>query len=215
VEILDITLNMFLKSYKVNSLTHVGKKFWNHGGKIILSESASEELFSQEITFPIQFELSHNNKKTHCGVWEFTAKENYCYLPEWMMKMLNLKENDLVEIKNVSLPKATFIKFNPHNILFLQLEDPKSILEHYLPEYTCLTIGDTIVINHMDTEYYLDVVELKPETAVLINETNCELEFQTNTAKPISTKPLEKKNPSKFSSKNCFIPFSGTGHKLN
>ena len=50
-------------------------------------------------------------RRTHCGVLEFTAPEGNCYVPFWMMQNLMLEEGGVLSVKNVSLPKATFVKF--------------------------------------------------------------------------------------------------------
>jgi ubiquitin fusion degradation protein 1 len=204
---------MFTNQYRVKSIHKTGKEHWNHSGKIIFPVSASEELFSQEITFPIQFEISSQTKTTHCGVWEFTAKEGFCYLPDWLMEQLNIKENDIISVKNVSLTKANFIKFNAQTESFLLLDDPKTILEQHLPEFTCLTVGDIIPIPYSGFVYMLQVMELKPNHAVLINETDCELEFY----EPPKTNqvPINKNLKKSFPVQNKFTPFSGKGYKLN
>ena len=52
-------------------------------------------------------------RRTHCGVLEFTAPEGNCYVPFWMMQNLMLEEGGVLSVKNVSLPKATYVKFKP------------------------------------------------------------------------------------------------------
>lgn len=47
-------------------------------------------------------------KETHAGVLEFIAPEGRVYLPPWMMNTLLLKEGDLIQLKNVTLPLGMF-----------------------------------------------------------------------------------------------------------
>lgn len=46
---------------------------------------------------------------------------------------------DLVNLKNVSLPKGSFIKIQPHITKFIDIANPKAVLETALRNFTCLT----------------------------------------------------------------------------
>jgi ubiquitin fusion degradation protein 1 len=50
---------------------------------------------------------------------------------------------------------------------------------NFLTKYTCLTAGETITVTEGDRRYRLDVVEAQPEPAVLVLETDCEVDFAT------------------------------------
>lgn len=56
-----------------------------------------------------------------------------------MMQNLKLTEGGLINLKNVSLPKGTFVKIQPHTTDFLDISDPKAVLETSLRGFTCLT----------------------------------------------------------------------------
>jgi Ubiquitin fusion degradation protein UFD1 len=56
-----------------------------------------------------------------------------------MMDNLLLGVGDLVNLRNVSLPKGTFIKIQPHSKDFLDISNPKAVLETSLRSFTCLT----------------------------------------------------------------------------
>ena len=68
-------------------------------------------------------------RTTHCGVLEFVADEGKVYIPYWMMQNLTLEENGLLRVESASLPVATFAKFQPHSCDFLDLTNPKAVLE--------------------------------------------------------------------------------------
>jgi len=208
---------MFQETFTALSIDKIGKFHWNQSGKIILPSSVSNKIFTMMVTFPLHFELENleTSKKVHCGVWEFTAPDGICYLPECMMQNLNIQDGSIVKITDVNLPKATFLKLEPQGAGFLHLDDPKLVLENHLPTHTCLTLGDIINVPYKDCVYKLKVVELLPSNAVLITETDCELEFlvakeQHNVIKQPQQLPKPKKttNPT-------FVPFSGRGHKLS
>lgn len=56
-----------------------------------------------------------------------------------MMDNMLLSVGELVNLKNVSLPKGSFIKIQPHTSDFLEISDPKAVLETSLRSFTCLT----------------------------------------------------------------------------
>ena len=95
-----------------------------------------------------------------------------------MMQNLLLSEGSLITIKNVSLPKAKFVKFRPQSVEFLSISNPRAVLENSLRKFTCLTLGDHIAIQYLDQNYYLEVKEVKPSDAVSIIETDCEVDFE-------------------------------------
>ena len=126
---------------------------------------------------------------SHCGVMEFVADEGVVYLPFWMMENLCLQEGQMVEFQNISLPKGTFVKLRPHTTDFLDISNPKAVLEHTLRNFTCLTVGDTIAVNYNNKKYLIDIVEAKPQEQVSIIETDCEVDF----APPKDYKEPERK----------------------
>ena len=65
-----------------------------------------------------------------------------------MMQNLALQEGDLTQIKSVSLPKGRYVKLQPHTTDFLDISNPKAVLEKTLRSFTCLTVGDQIVIHY-------------------------------------------------------------------
>jgi ubiquitin fusion degradation protein 1 len=93
------------------------------------------------------FSRNQTQRTTHCGVLEFVADEGKVYIPYWMMQNLTLEEGGILQVKKLpfiiwasfekklliastqvesaSLPVATFAKFQPHSVDFLDLTNPK------------------------------------------------------------------------------------------
>ena len=115
--------------------------------------------------------------KTHCGVMEFSAQEGLCYMPYWMMQNLLLKEGDIVKVANVSLKKASFVKFRPRTKDFLDISNPKAVLEKSLRTYSCMTAGDQICIPYNGKKYFIDVLEVRPDGKASIIETDVSIDF--------------------------------------
>ena len=75
------------------------------------------------------------NSVTHfkfSGVLEFVADEGKVYIPYWMMQNLAIDQGGLLMVESASLPVATFAKFQPHSVDFLDLTNPKAVLESKL-----------------------------------------------------------------------------------
>ncbi|XP_012827863.1 PREDICTED: ubiquitin fusion degradation protein 1 homolog [Erythranthe guttata] len=143
------------------------------------------------------FEISNPraSKVTHCGVLEFTADEGLIYLPFSMMENMQLKDGDIVRVKNASLPKGTYVKMQPHKTDFLDVSNPKAVLETSLRSYTCLTTGDTIMVVHNNKEFYINILETKPSNAISIIETDCEVDFAPPLDYKEPEKPVKSKRP--------------------
>jgi len=132
--------SIFIRSYKVYSPAFIGKPEVNKGNKIILPSSALHELARLQISYPMTFMISNPQmaKKSYCGVLEFSAEEDMCHLPVWLMHNLFLEEGAEVILRNVTLDKGTFMKFRPHETKFIDLPDPKAVLERELTNYATI-----------------------------------------------------------------------------
>lgn len=80
-------------------------------------------------TNPMTFKLTNMaaNKILHCGVLEFVADEGNIHVPYWMLKNLGLEEGEPVHVTSVVLPTATFARFQPQSVSFLDIYDPKAV----------------------------------------------------------------------------------------
>ncbi|CAI0393373.1 unnamed protein product [Linum tenue] len=177
----DPSSSTFEQFYRCYPVAFLDKPHLEKGNKVIMPPSALERLASLHIDYPMLFEL-HNpsiERVTHCGVLEFVAEEGLIYLPYWMMENLLLQEGDLVQLRNASLEKGTYVKLQPHSTDFLDVSNPKAIT------------GDTILVAYNDKKYYINIVETKPSAAVSVVETDCEVDF----APPLDYKEPEKPAP--------------------
>uniref|UniRef100_A0A8C1ZYQ0 Ubiquitin recognition factor in ER-associated degradation protein 1 n=1 Tax=Cyprinus carpio TaxID=7962 RepID=A0A8C1ZYQ0_CYPCA len=184
------------------------------GGKIIMPPSALDQLSRLNITYPMLFKLTNKNsdRMTHCGVLEFVADEGICYLPHWMMQNLLLEEGGLVQVESVNLMVATYSKFQPQSPDFLDITNPKAVLENALRNFACLTTGDVIAINYNEKIYELRVMETKPDKAVSIIECDMNVDFDA----PLGYKEPERHMQLRLISW-CFSPqaFTGSGNRLD
>ncbi|KAA3456696.1 ubiquitin fusion degradation protein 1-like protein [Gossypium australe] len=208
----------FEQCYRCYSVSFINKAHLEKGDKVIMPPSALDRLASLHVDFPLLFELTNApvGRVSHCGVLEFVADEGLMYLPHWMMENLLLEEGDIVLVKSASLAKATYVKLQPHTMDFLDISNPKAILEITLRSYSCLTVGDTIMVPYNDKKYYIDIVEAKPSPAVSVIETDCEVDF----APPLDYKEIHSnKRPleveEELPKKIMLVPFSGSSRRLD
>ncbi|KAL7680097.1 putative ubiquitin fusion degradation protein Ufd1 [Plasmopara halstedii] len=170
----------FDEHYRVYPVSFCDKAHLEDGDKILLPPSALEMLARLHIEYPMLFKVTNEgvDRSSHCGVLEFSAPEGSCYMPYWMMQNLFVKEGGILNIQNVSLPKATFVKLRPQSQAFLDISNPRAVLEGSLRKFSCMTIGDTICLQYNNKNYMLDVREVKPAPAACIIETDCEVDFE-------------------------------------
>jgi ubiquitin fusion degradation protein 1 len=171
----------------------------------------------------MQFQIQNESsgRVSHCGVLEFTGEENSVFLPNWMMENMQLQERDLVIVKNASLDRGTYMKLQPHTTDFIHVSNMKDLLEDILRNFSCLTVGDTITINHNSKKFYINILETKPSAAINIIDTDCEVEF----APPLDYKEPEKPAPKNAATvedqekqakeKGKFVPFQGLARRLD
>ncbi|KAF8564325.1 hypothetical protein P879_09807 [Paragonimus westermani] len=146
---------------------------------VIMPPSVLEVLSRLNVQYPMLFKLTNAqaNRTTHCGVLEFVADEGNIYVPYWMLRNLLLEEGGLVWVTNAALPVASFAKFQPQSTDFLDISNPKAVLENLLRDFACLTVGDVIAINYNERMYELKVLETQPEDAVSIIECDMRVDF--------------------------------------
>eukprot|EP00928_Gymnodinium_smaydae_P040633 TRINITY_DN27543_c0_g1_i1.p1 TRINITY_DN27543_c0_g1~~TRINITY_DN27543_c0_g1_i1.p1 ORF type:complete len:348 (+),score=94.63 TRINITY_DN27543_c0_g1_i1:62-1045(+) len=169
----------FDRQYQAFPVSFLGREDLEKGNKIILPQSALDHLARLNISYPMLFEVVNTSagRRTHCGVQEFVADEGTCFLPYWMLCNLLLSEGDIVRITNTSLPKGTFVKLQPVSSDFLDIHNPRAVLENSLRNFATLTVGDCIVIHYNTKKYEIEIAECKPANAVSIIEADVNVDF--------------------------------------
>mmetsp|Transcript_20924 Transcript_20924/g.45434 ORF Transcript_20924/g.45434 Transcript_20924/m.45434 type:complete len:396 (+) Transcript_20924:87-1274(+) len=172
----------FEEQYHCYSVAYCDKAHMEKGDKILLPPSAFDTLARLQVDYPMLFKLTSmgsdgRERRTHCGVLEFTAEEGCVYIPFWMMQNLLIEEGSLLTVTNVSLPKATFVKLQPQSVDFLEISNPRAVLEHALRNFSCVTVGDIIQIPYNNKNYHFALQDVKPNPAACIIETDCNVDF--------------------------------------
>ncbi|CAJ2510978.1 Uu.00g066030.m01.CDS01 [Anthostomella pinea] len=154
----------------------------NYGSKIFLPPSALQKISTLHVQWPLMMELVNGDKErqTHAGVLEFVAEEGRAYIPQWMMQTLQLDVGDMIQIKSTSLELAKLVKLQPQSTNFLDISDPKAVLERAFRNFATLTKGDVFNFEYNDEVYEMAVLEVKPETekmGVCMIETDVSVDF--------------------------------------
>jgi ubiquitin fusion degradation protein 1 len=99
------------------------------------------------------------------------------------MKTLALDSGDLVQIKSTDLPPGHFVKLQPQSPTFLDISDPRAVLENAFRNFSCLTKGDIFSFSYNNETYDIAVLEVKPDNdqhhAIVTMETDLEVDFAT------------------------------------
>ncbi|KAK9364620.1 ubiquitin fusion degradation protein UFD1-domain-containing protein [Lipomyces kononenkoae] len=171
----------YFRCYPVVMMPGAERENLNYGGKIILPPSALNKLTRLNISYPMLFELKNEELEliSHAGVLEFIAEEGRVYLPQWMMERLALQPGSLVVITSTNLPQGSFVKIEPQSPEFLNISDPKAVLENALRNFTTLTVDDVFEIKYNNKIYRIRVLEIKPssKTGISVVETDLEVDF--------------------------------------
>ncbi|XP_014214344.1 ubiquitin fusion degradation protein 1 homolog isoform X2 [Copidosoma floridanum] len=219
------TLRPFNTQYKCFSVSMFPgneREDVERGGKIIMPPSALDTLTRLNIVYPMLFKLTNKktNRITHCGVLEFVADEGKVYLPYWMMHNLLLQEGELLNVECMPLPVATYVRFQPQSEDFLDISNPKAVLENGLRSFACLTTGDIIAIKYNSRIYEMCVLETKPGSAVTIIECDMNVEFAPPVGYKEPEKPVTKEENSVdpvdlMPEPTGFVAFKGHGNRLD
>jgi ubiquitin fusion degradation protein 1 len=130
-----------------------------------------------------------------------------------MMQNLLLREGDIVRVINTTLPKGTFVKLQPVTKDFLDIHNPKAVLENSLRHFATLTKGETIVLKYNNRSFEIDIVATKPSDAISIVEADVEVDF----APPkdyVEPQRVPGPEPEPVAPQKSAL-FSGSGKQLN
>ncbi len=126
------------------------------------------------------------------------------------------------------------MKFRAQSVDFLEVSNPRALLEVTLRKFTCLTVGDVICIPHGRKQFFLEVREVQPNGAASIIETDCNVDFEEplgykdskyaqyekkEESKPVepAIRPLQKAKAvdDEADAKAKFVPFAGSAKRID
>jgi ubiquitin fusion degradation protein 1 len=95
-----------------------------------------------------------------------------------MMRSLRLSEGDPIRLRGKMLPKGKLVKIEPQTVDFLEIADPKAVLEAALSNFSTLTKGDIIEISYNCLTFEILILEIQPDAeGISIIDTDLEVDF--------------------------------------
>lgn len=97
-----------------------------------------------------------------------------------MMQTLKLDVGDMIQIKTTSLELAKLVKLQPQSVKFLEVSDPRAVLENAFRNFAAVTKGDVFAFEYNGEIYEMAVLDVKPETpkmGVSMIETDVSVDF--------------------------------------
>jgi ubiquitin fusion degradation protein 1 len=128
-----------------------------------------------------------------------------------MMQTLNLDVGDMIQIRTTSLELAKLVKLQPQSVKFLDVSDPRAVLENAFRNFATVTKGDIFAFEYNGDVYEMAVLDVKPESekmGVSMIETDVSVEF----APPVGYVEPSVSKPS--SASGTSTPRSGRGMPL-
>jgi hypothetical protein len=142
----------------------------------ILQNAGMDWFANNQSNFPAFFNLKYNGVSVNVGVLEFTEIPDIIYIPWHIFSLLGLQEGERVKVEMITeeIISATEITLKPHSYKFVELSDPKDILEKIISKnYPIISLYDIIKINHEGIEYLISVTKLEP--APIVKMLNCDV----------------------------------------
>ena len=135
------------------------------------------------------------------------------------MNTLGIREGETINIELVNPPEGSFIKIRPHKTEFIELPNPKELLEKILSrDYQVLKEGHTIQLydTNSDKVYEIDIVETKPASIIKIIDINLEVDFEQplDYVEPVKEVKDISENVSNYSTNYNMTRFPGKGYML-
>ena len=194
-----------------------------HTNKLLLPQSVLYSLQNSIDNFesPLFFKLTNKSNEFYqvCGVHEFSAPPGVIHAPYYVMNTLGIREGETINIELVNPPEGSFIKIRPHKTEFIELPNPKELLEKILSrDYQVLIEGHTIQLydTNSDKVYEIDIVETKPASIIKIIDINLEVDFEQplDYVEPVKEVKDISENVSNYSTNYNMTRFPGKGYML-
>jgi ubiquitin fusion degradation protein 1 len=114
-----------------------------------------------------------------------------------MMQTLQLDVGDMIQIKTTSLELAKLVKLQPQSVKFLDVSDPRAVLENAFRNFAAVTKGDIFAFEYNGEMYEMAVLDVKPETpkmGVSMIETDVSVDFAppVGYVEPSAQKPASR-----------------------
>ncbi|KAH3760342.1 ubiquitin fusion degradation protein 1 [Pelomyxa schiedti] len=197
--------------FRAYSLAVANRQDLEASDKILMPPEALARLQHTLSNSAVIFDISNpvTTLRAACSVSEFTAEKEQVCLPYWLMEYLGVIEGGFISLRQVTLPKGSFVRFRPVDKSFYTLQDPKAELESFLRKFSTLTNGTTLFMPVPSGEKIGIVVDcLKPSERVSIINVDIDTDFAPmagveNCTKTDTSLPTQIPTPPPDSNMEC------------
>ena len=131
------------------------------GGQLLLPSNCLAEMSMMNLPYPLQFVVKTFKGKMCCaGVLEFDAPAGHAIFPDWLFQQLQLTPGEMVRLSTTTLPRGKLMKIRPQSRKFIELSNPKLVLEQQLQNYPVLNKGSSIVLFYCGQEFLIDIMDI-------------------------------------------------------
>lgn len=163
-----------LTAYPICVSNHERADELNNSNYILLPSTMLLDIEMGETPLLFTLTESISSRVHHCGVLEFIDEPGICYIPFHIYEKLKLDFGSTVSIRQHTCPTGSKIYLKPEETAFVQLDDPKTILEESINKhYPVLSTGDDIYILYKGRDFRIKVTRTLPNSSV--KTLNCDI----------------------------------------
>tara|TARA_Y100000816_G_scaffold292165_1_gene286165 strand:- start:2588 stop:3355 length:768 start_codon:yes stop_codon:yes gene_type:complete len=164
-----------LRAYGLIFSEHSLTSELENSNKTLLPAACIPDLDLDAGTTYLEIKNTNNNKSAICAVHEYTESPGIIFIPCGIMNNINLRDgNNTIVTQRTNISKGEYIKIKPMKKAFIDLPNPKAILERHISQfYPILSENEIITVRHNNDLYYIEIVETKPDK--VIQTTNCDI----------------------------------------
>ena len=149
-------------------------------GQLLLPSNCLAEMSTMNLPYPLQFLVKTFKGKTCCaGVLEFDAPAGQVIFPDWLFQQLQLTPGEMVRLSTTTLPRGKLMKIRPQSRKFIELSNPKLLLEQQLQNYPVLNKGSSIVLYYCQQEFIIDIMDIIGHDSKLVSQNYTHIEEST------------------------------------
>lgn len=134
------------------------------GNSIDLPSSVLEKYTDENKSFPYFFRLKTSYHNCYVGVCEFSADDYEIRISPILAEQLLLEENQIIQLELVeNVPTAKFLRLEPLEKEFFDLENYEDILEIKLSKFSVLYPTQIISFYENDILYRFRIADIQPD----------------------------------------------------
>lgn len=134
------------------------------GNSIDLPSSVLEKYTNENKSFPFFFKIKTPYHSCFVGVCEFSSEESEIRISPFLAETLLLEENQIVDLELVeNVPTAKFLRLEPLDKEFFDIENYEDILELKLSKFSLLYPTQIISFSYNDILYRFRINDIEPD----------------------------------------------------